>query len=92
MSPEETLIEAHRQHRREWGCIGGVHVLFVAAGRTVEDVWCEVTTVGRIHGEQGPGEWVVYECEGGPECSCLSSDPAPSYRHFHNDVQVWPRP
>lgn len=91
MSAVEALVEAHRQHRLEWGCIGGVHVHYVPPGRTIGDVLEECTVMGKLQGQIAlAGEWVTVECPGGPDCWCLLIDPAPTYRHHHNDQQVWP--
>lgn len=91
MTATDLLVEAHRQHRREWGCIGGVHVLYVPPGRSVGDVIAETTTLGHLVGEvPDGGEWATVECPGGDDCWCFLIDPAPTYRHHHNDARVWP--
>jgi hypothetical protein len=90
-TPEELLVEAHRAWNNQTPCGGATHVIYVPPGRELDEVWAEICIAGRLNGEIAEGgEWHVVTCPGGEDCPCRGIDPAPTYRHFHNDIQVWP--
>lgn len=89
--PTDALVEAHREYLAQHPCPGRVHVVYIPLGRDADEVWAEICTAGRLNGEiPAGGDWQVFECPGGDGCSCAGIDPAPTFRHFHNDRQVWP--
>lgn len=77
------------EYRRARGCSGAQHVIPVPLGMTAEEAWAEIVTMGRLVEPSEECTWATVECEGGPDCSCLSIDVAPGYRHFHNDELIF---
>lgn len=66
--------------RRE-PCSGSVHVIPVPAGRTPQDVWAEIVTLGRLHDtSSGKVRWAVMSCPGHDDCVCQYSVLSPFYR------------
>jgi hypothetical protein len=62
----------------------------VPNGMTPDEVWHEVTTLGRL-AETPPQEglqWALYECAGGDRCRCRFIDRSANWRRFHNDRLV----
>jgi hypothetical protein len=84
-------MRRRRIRRPRSPCIGAVHVVPVPPGMTVEQVWAETTTLGRLAyppQEETDVGWAVYECPGRDECRCRFIDLAPNYRKYVNDRLV----
>lgn len=89
--PVALLVEAHRAHIHQTPCTGATHVIYIPPGRDLDEVWAEICIAGKLCGDIAEGgEWAAVTCEGGEGCPCRGIDPAPTFRHHHNDIQVWP--
>lgn len=71
-------------------CIGSANVIPVPPDMTAEQVWDEITTLGRLRrtpADDGLG-WACFKCPGGDDCRCRFIDRSTNWRRYRNDVLV----